>query len=112
MPISRLRFLGGVAMMSPVQEEQCEKCGGIKKKRARLPDGGIGRHTLPPCATTQRITTISPKKQQPELSENQAVWKSDNQGFKEATFILKGAFYRESKELYLIHRNKHREVLN
>ena len=49
-------------------------------------------------------------KQITEPSENQAIWKSNNQGFKEATFIQTDAFYRESKQLYLIHRNKHREA--
>ena len=29
-------------------------------------------------------------KKQPELTENQTVWKSDNQGDKEETFILTG----------------------
>ena len=50
----------------------------------------MGRHTLPLRAITERITTISQNKQQSQLSENQAVWKSDNQGFKEATFIQTG----------------------
>ena len=35
---------------------------------------------------------------------------SNNQGFEGATFIQMGTLYRESKQLYLIHRNKHREV--
>ena len=67
---------------------------------------GIGKHTSPPRTTITKNTAIlqnksSPRgdpvtqsvssrylyKYHPELSENRAVWKADNQGFKEATFI-------------------------
>ena len=53
-------------------------------------DGGIGEHTLPPYTTTAKIITRLQNKYHPELSGNPAVWKSDNQGFKEATFIQMG----------------------
>ena len=51
-------------------------------------DGGIGRHTVPTC-------TVQPKegqqqfknKKQPELTENRTVWKSNNKGVNDATFI-------------------------
>ena len=46
-------------------------------------DGGIGRHTVPPCTTKRRTTTNLKTKKQLELTENQTVWKSDNKGFKE-----------------------------
>ena len=49
-------------------------------------DAGIGEWTLPPCTTTAKITTRLQNKYHPDSSENQAIWKSDNQGFKEATF--------------------------
>ena len=49
-------------------------------------DGGMGRHTVPPHTTKRRTTTYKQKKQ-PELTENRTVWKSDNQGDKEETFI-------------------------
>ena len=45
---------------------------------------------MQPCATTERITTRHENKQHPEPSGNQAVWKSDTQGFKEGTFIQMG----------------------
>ena len=35
--------------------------------------GGIGKHTLPPCTTTEKITTRPQNKYHPEPSENQAV---------------------------------------
>ena len=61
-------------------------------------DGDIGRHTLPPHATTERITTVSQNKWQLELSENQAVCKSNNQGFTEATFFQMGAFSKTGSQ--------------
>ena len=36
-------------------------------------------------------------KKHPELTENQTVWKSDNQGFKEETFIQIGRRGREGQ---------------
>ena len=53
-------------------------------------EGGIGKHASPPCTTITKNIAILQNKCHPELSENQAVWKSDNQGFKEATFIQMG----------------------
>ena len=35
---------------------------------------------MPPCTTKRRTTTNLKTKKQPELTENQTVWKSDNQG--------------------------------
>ena len=45
-------------------------------------DGGIGKCTSPPCTTTEKITIRPQNKYHTELSEHQAVWKSDNEGFK------------------------------
>ena len=53
-------------------------------------DGGIGRHTVPPRTTKTRSTTNLKTKTQRELTENQTVWKSDNQVIKEETFIQTG----------------------
>ena len=50
-------------------------------------DGGIGKHASPPSRTTEKKLHLD-YKTTPESSGNRAVWKSDNQGFKEATFIL------------------------
>ena len=45
---------------------------------------------MPPCSTIERINNqIS--KLLTSRSENQAVWKSNNQGFKEDTFIQMGS---------------------
>ena len=51
-------------------------------------DGVVSRHTLPPCTTTERIITKPQNKYHPEMAENRTAWKSDNHGFKEATFTL------------------------
>ena len=53
-------------------------------------DGGVGKHSSSPCATIERITTRPQNKEYPELSDNQAVWKSNKEGFKEATFMQMG----------------------
>ena len=50
-------------------------------------DVGICRYILPPCTTKRRTTTNLKSKKQPELPENRTVWKFDNQGVKEETFI-------------------------
>ena len=52
-------------------------------------DGDVGKHASPPHTTTARITTRLKNKYHPELSENQAVWKFNNNGFREATFLQK-----------------------
>ena len=66
------------------------------KRRARSgQDGGVGKHTLPPRMTMAKITTRLQNKYHPELSENWAVRKSNNQGFKEATFIQMGRMGRD-----------------
>ena len=48
--------------------------------------GGIHRHTVPPTQPKEGQPQFKNKKQ-PELTENQTVWKSNNQGVKEDTFI-------------------------
>ena len=60
-------------------------------------DGGIGRHTVPPRTTKRGTTTDLKNKNQPELPENQTVWKSDNQGVKEETFIQIGRRGRDGQ---------------
>ena len=52
--------------------------------------GGLGKQSLPPLTTTAKITPKIQNKFHPDMSESPAVWKSDNQGFKEATFIQMG----------------------
>ena len=52
-------------------------------------DGDVGKHASPPHTTTARITTRLKNKYHPELSENQTVWKFNNNGFREATFLQK-----------------------
>ena len=53
-------------------------------------DGGIGKHALPPHTTIAKNTTGPQNRYHPQLSENRAMWKSDNQRSKEATFIQMG----------------------
>ena len=50
-------------------------------------DGGIGRYASPPPTTKKKDNNQFQNKKQPELPENQIMWKSDNQGVKEETFI-------------------------
>ena len=50
-------------------------------------DGGVGKHGLPTPTTTAKITTKLQNNYHPQSSENQAVWKSNNKGIKEVTFI-------------------------
>ena len=50
-------------------------------------DGGVDKHALPPRTAIAKNTTRLQNKFHPQLSENRAVWKPDNQGFKEVTFI-------------------------
>ena len=50
----------------------------------------LGKHALLLCTSTARITSGLQNKYNPDLSENRAIWKSNNQGFKEATFIQTG----------------------
>ena len=47
---------------------------------------------MPPHTTKRRTTTNlkTTTKKKPELTENQTVWKSENQGVKEETFIQTG----------------------
>ena len=58
--------------------------------RTDAQDGGMGKHILHPHTTTAKITFRLQNKHHPESPEYQAVWKSDNQGIKEATFIQMG----------------------
>ena len=51
---------------------------------------------MPSCTIIAKITNRLQNKSHTELSENQAVWKSDNQGFKEATFIQTGRRGRDA----------------
>ena len=44
---------------------------------------------MPPHTTTAKITTKLQNNYHPESSENPVVWKSDNQGIKEAIFAQK-----------------------
>ena len=53
-------------------------------------DGGIGKHASPQPTIIAKNTTRLQNKYHPELSENLAVWKSNNQEFKEASFTQKG----------------------
>ena len=57
----------------------------MSKWRASGQDGGIGRHTVPPCTTKRTTANLKTKNNRTAL--NQTVWKSDNQGVKEETFI-------------------------
>ena len=60
-------------------------------------DGDVGRYASLPYTTKTRTTTnLKEQKQQPELPENQTVWKSDNQAVKE-TFIQTGRWSRDRK---------------
>ena len=45
---------------------------------------------MPPCTTKRRSKRNLKTKKQPELTEYPTVWKSDNQGVKEKTFIQTG----------------------
>ena len=45
---------------------------------------------MPPPTTKRGTTTNLKTKKQQELPENRAVWKSNNQGVKEETFIQTG----------------------
>ena len=51
---------------------------------------GLKHEALPLCTTIAKYTIIPQDKYHPKLSENQTVWKSHNQGLKEATFIQTG----------------------
>ena len=52
-------------------------------------DGGVGRHTVSSHNQNKDNNKFKNKKQ-PELTETQTIWKSDNQGVKEETFIQTG----------------------
>ena len=50
-------------------------------------DESIGKHGLPPHTTKAKITTELQNNYHPKSWENQAAWKSNNQGIKEITPI-------------------------
>ena len=54
--------------------------------RTSSQDGGIGRHTVPPRTTKRKTTNLKTKTNQ-NCQKNRTVWKSNNQGVKEETFI-------------------------
>ena len=51
-------------------------------------DGDAGRNASLPQHNQKKDNNEFKNKKQPELPENQTVWKSDNQEVKEETFIL------------------------
>ena len=57
-------------------------------------DGGISRLALSPYIPKEALQLTS-KQKHPELTENQTVLKSNNQGFKEDIFIQMGRRDRE-----------------
>ena len=61
----------------------------LKKKGTSGPAGGIGKHVSPPHATTERIIT-RPQNNTQNCQEIELYGKSNNEGFKEATFIQVG----------------------
>ena len=60
-------------------------------------DGGAGKQSSPACTTTAKVTTILQNNYRPESLENQTVWKSNNQGIKEVTFIQKSKKGRDAE---------------
>ena len=60
---------------------------------------------MPPSTTTAKLTTRLQNNDHPELSENQAVWKSKNQGFKETTFIQMGRRSRDAETCRQVERH-------
>ena len=81
-----------------VQKISSEKVSEKSLLRTSSQDGSIGKRALPIRTATEKITTRPQNKYHPEPSENQTVRKSDYQGFKEATFLLKGR-KSEDKEM-------------
>ena len=51
----------------------------IERLRTSAQNGGIGKHGSPPHTIIGKITTKLHNNYHPESSENQTVWKSDNQ---------------------------------
>ena len=60
-------------------------------------DGGISKYTLPSCTTKKKDNDKFKNKKQPELTENQTVWKPNNQVVKEETFIHTGRRGRDGQ---------------
>ena len=73
-----------------------KKFSSKNKQLTSSQDGGVDKHTLPPRTTTAKITTRLQNKYHPDLSANQAVWKSNIQVFKEAIFIQMGRRGRDT----------------
>ena len=65
-----------------------ESAGATVSQGTPGQDGGIGRHTA--LHNKKKDNNKFKNKKQPELTENQTVWKSDNQGVKEEIFIQTG----------------------
>ena len=59
--------------------------------------GGIGKHCSPTSTIPPKITTKLKNNYHSKLSENQAVWKSDNHGTEEVTFIQMDKRGRDAK---------------
>ena len=66
---------------------QCNQASKRNKDFSSGQDGGVGRHTVPPCTTKRRTTTNLKIKNNQNCQKNQTAWKSNNQGDKEETFI-------------------------
>ena len=62
----------------------------IQRERTSCQDGGVGKQVLPLLTTTAKITTTLQNQFHQDLLENRAVWKFNNEGFKEVTFIHMG----------------------
>ena len=54
----------------------------LKNESGSSQDGGIGKHSSPPHTTTAKITTKFQNNYHPELSDNWAKRKFNNQGIK------------------------------
>ena len=80
----------------PHSVNYCLKCENwiwiskVWKTTSETQTGDVDKHGSPPHTTTAKITTRPQSKYHPQLSENRAMWKSDNQRSKEATFIQMG----------------------
>ena len=59
-------------------------------KKTSGQDAGVGRYIHFASLHNQKMDNKFKNKKQPELPENQTVWKFDNQGVKEETFIQTG----------------------
>ena len=76
--------------MAQMKEQNKSPEKELNKMETSGQDGGVGRYTLPPHTTKRRTTTNLKNKNPPKLPENRTVWKSNNQGVKQKTFIQTG----------------------